>query len=67
MSFGHPSNKLRFIERDGKRVLQQEWLLPIVIPEDFDMELVMKGLPTEWRDVPFVANETSLDDEALSK
>jgi hypothetical protein len=37
-----PTMSLRFIERDGKRILQQQWR----VPEYAWME--------EWRDVPLV-------------
>lgn len=45
-----PTMRLRFIERDGKRILQQQWQVP-------EYAWMM-----EWRDVPLVkendANET---------
>lgn len=40
---------LRFIERDGKKILQAKWL-PIAL--DANMALTPGGKPEDWADVP---------------
>lgn len=50
-----PTANLRFIERDGKRILQQRWAL-----KHCDIQHRVTGLTGEWRDVPL---ETETDGE----
>jgi hypothetical protein len=52
-NMGTPSMELRFIERDGKKVLQQLWYLPVAINPMLYVENFK--WPTEWRDVPLVS------------
>jgi hypothetical protein len=52
---------LRFIERDGKKILQQEHFLPVamdVLRDDpMANEVLRNGWPTEWRDIPLIKEE----------
>ena len=48
-------NELRFVERDGKRILQQyKEHLYLTVVENFSGRFVPKK---EWQDVPFITNE----------
>lgn len=52
--------ELRFIERDGRKILQQEHFLPIYFdPKDPESSGLKYGdkWPKEWRDVPLVKEE----------
>lgn len=52
------TNNLRFIERDGKKILQQEHFLPFCIdPWAKPEEAANYKIPTEWRDVPLVTED----------
>lgn len=51
-TIGAPSPQLRFVERDGKRILQQWWAL-----KHYDAESRPTGLTGEWRDVPLEVEE----------
>jgi hypothetical protein len=47
-----PAIPLRFIERDGRRILQQAW---VVLHAGYDSNDSLQWRPTgkhEWRDVP---------------
>jgi hypothetical protein len=50
-----PTPYLRFVEREGKRILQQRWAVTT-----YDAMHVAKGVHGVWRDVPF-ALETDED------
>lgn len=52
------TNNLRFVIRDGKRILQQEHFLPFCFdPNISDEDAAKFELPMEWRDVPLVNEE----------
>lgn len=54
------TSELRFVERDGKKILQQKWLLPLVFTEQDLRETAVhngKPWPSEWRDVPVEKEE----------
>lgn len=53
MRFYDPTNHLRFIERDGKKILQQYW------KERFGREV-----SDEWRDVPLETDESTKSKDA---
>jgi hypothetical protein len=54
----YPQLNLRFIERDGKKVLQQFWVLLQHQAKDD------RNMKTEWRDIPLVnPNQTALTKE----
>jgi hypothetical protein len=42
-----PTHWLRFVEREGKRILQQRWAVTT-----YDSDWVPTGIHGEWRDVP---------------
>lgn len=52
MQFEEPTPTLRFIERDGKMVLQQQ----IAIKKFTTAHAYQVGQINEWRDVPTVTN-----------
>ena len=49
----HPNGFMRFVERDGVRILQQQWFL-----RSFEGKEIVQGA-NEWRDVPLVIVETA--------
>ncbi len=53
---GQPSGLLRFVLRDGKRILQQQWEIQTTepIPGDDSGALIIKSYSAEWHDVPLV-------------
>jgi hypothetical protein len=54
------TNELRFIERGGKKILQQKWLLPIYFTDRDLRELAShngKPWPSKWVDVPIEKEE----------
>lgn len=42
-----PTSLLRFVERDGKRILQQRWAITSYTVNDIPL-----GQVGEWRDIP---------------
>lgn len=48
--------ELRFVLRDGKRILQQKHFLPVEIHPMLYIENFK--WPFEWRDIPLVEEET---------
>lgn len=53
-----PTAGLRFVERDGKRILQQQWAATATDHNGY----VIAG-DTDWRDVPLASAEPKGDQE----
>lgn len=53
-----PTAFLRFIERDGKRILQQRWAITT-----YDNDARPTGQHGEWRDVPLRPEDDPRDSE----
>jgi hypothetical protein len=54
ISFSAPQMEVRFVLRDGKRILQQLW---VNTKYEYEGKLLMpvpRHVSTEWRDVPLV-------------
>lgn len=63
-----PTVKLRFVDRDGQRILQQLWVNP-PDPGDFLGGLIKGGMDAlegmtkeEWRDIPMVKDPPEQED-----
>lgn len=56
-----PSSELRFIERDGRKILQQKWYLPFYYDDTLtEKEMATFQIPHEWKDVPLIQDEETL-------
>ena len=55
-----PTARLRFVEREGKRILQQRWLT-----KNYDTKDLVMSAEEEWRDVP-LESEAPDDSERCS-
>jgi hypothetical protein len=47
-----PTNKLRFVERDGKKILQQWWDATPTVNLGWTGEMPIGETVGEWRDIP---------------